>query len=116
MDIEAATNPVEAEDNVSATLPDAQEVETDGQSEETLFDEDGNPLSEEEELELDEAPTLTLLPLEWKSFRTRFESGRWRGAIKRCRLSRSAATRKKRNTRAPRRKAAARHRGRPAIG
>src|SRR4051812_5368813 len=40
---ETATNPVEGEDNVSATLPDTQEVDTQGQGEQAL-DDDGNPL------------------------------------------------------------------------
>ena len=47
---ESATNPVEGEDNADATLPDTQEVESEGQDEQAL-DEDGNPADPAEDSE-----------------------------------------------------------------
>ena len=47
---ESATNPVEGEDNANATLPDTQEVESEGQDEQPL-DEDGNPANPTEDSE-----------------------------------------------------------------
>lgn len=55
MSEETATNPVDGEDTAAATLEAEAGVETEGQEAETLYDDDGNPIEEptDEEIELD---------------------------------------------------------------
>ena len=57
-----ATNPVDVEDTAAATLDDATGVDTDGSvNDDSLFDEDGNPIEgppEDEEIELEDGLKL----------------------------------------------------------